>query len=475
MISRWMGLVLGAALVGAIALPAAAQERQGFRVTNLEILDPHVFIDAFGTGSCNDITNPPGLLGLNVNGLVADFLVACDPVNEGSEEPCVHGFNLVAVFEPLIQTPGEGGVLQECMFEGNPCTFTLGVIDSCTRDGSSVDCEGELSNPSITTYSNAGPENICLDALPGTIGPNNTGGYMPAIVPTDGPCGVSGELELTLELGSDFVITIPLRGMELAAQYDGEPATGLLKGLARGFLSEEAADNIKLDLAELTDGLLQATRSLGQLLPGLDKCDGGLNHGQTCANITQCPPDPEEPLPDCVNNTCDRGPHAGLSCVNAAQCPRSLCRVSCAPAGFGAPPAATAQDDRDEGPNGEMGWWFYLRFSAEAVNVPELPTPTPTPTSEVPPTATNTPVPPTATNTPIPPTPTFTPTPEIPSCPGDCDGNGEVTIGEVQTAAGIFLGTIEVDACLAADFNRNGSVTIGEVVRAASSFRLGCP
>lgn len=473
---RLTGLVLGAVLIGALGTTAAAQDRQGFRVTGLRIVDPHVFIDAFGTGSCSDITNPPGLLGVNVNSIIDDFIKGCSPLNQGSAEPCRHEFNLVAIFEPLIQTPGPGGTLQECMFEGNPCTFTLGVVDECIRSGGAVNCDGDFSNTSITTFKNAGPGQICLDALPGTSGPNNTGSYAPPIVPADGPCGASGEIELTLELGSDFVITIPLTGMELAAQYDGDPATGLVKGLARGFLAESVADNIRLNLADLTDGLIQATRGFGQLLPGPDKCDGGLNHGQPCSNITQCPVDPGQPAPQCVNNLCDSGAHIGLACQNAAQCPAALCRVSCAPAGFGQPPAATAQDDRDLGPGGEMGWWVYLGFEAEAVGVPEPPA---TPTPDVPPTATptptDTPIPPTPTDTPLPPTPTATPTPTIPNCPGDCNGNGEVTIGEVQTAANIFLGRMSVDACLAADVNRNGLVSIAEVVRAASSFRVGCP
>lgn len=463
-----------------VAGAAAAQTSRAFRVNSLQIIDPHAFIDPFGTNSCSDITNPPGLLGINVNDLVKDFLDECTPVNEGAAEPCVSDFNLVTVFEPLDQTPGEGGALEECSFDGNPCTMRVGLVDACTRDGDSVLCDGAFANDTVTTYSNAGTGVNCLSPEPGTTGPNNVGNYTPGTAPVDGPCGATGAFDLTLELGTDFVITIPLQDLQLAAVYEGDPATGLINGLARGFVPESAADAVKLDLGDLTDGLIRASRTLGQLLPGQDKCDGGLNHGQACTNVAGCPADPALPTPACVDGRCTGGANAGLSCATVANCPATLCRVSCAPSGFGAPPAGTSQDDRDEGPNGETGWWFYLAFNAEQVEVPEPPTPTATPTPEVTntPTATPTDTPtPTPTFTPVPtdtPTPTFTPTP-LPICPGDCDGNRIVTIGEAQLAVNVFLGKVEVGLCRDADTDRNGQVSIGEVVQVSNAFRLGCP
>jgi len=460
MTSRSFGFFVGTVLAFSLGfVPVTeAQSRQAFRVSELKIVDPHIFLDPFGTGSCIDITNPPGLLNVNVNGLVADFIGECTPVDQGSAEPCTSDFNLVAIFDPLDQTPGEGGALQECTFGGNPCLFNIGLVESCTHADGAISCDGSIANEAITTFSSAGAGTMCLAAHPGTTGPGNAGNYTPGVVATDGPCGVSGELDLTLNLGSNPVITIPLEGMELAAQYVGDPATGLINGLARGFLSESAADGI---LIEITDPITLAF-SLTQVLPGADKCVGGLNHGQTCSNAAQCPPDPSLPAPTCTNNVCVGGANAGRTCANAGQCLATRCQISCAPAGPG-----SAQDDRDLGPSGELGWWFYLSFQAEAVGVPEPPTPTATPTSAVPPTNTPTPVPPT-------PTPTNTATPQ-PPCPGDCNGNRIVTIAEVQSAANIFLGTTNVSACPAADVNSNGTVTIGEVTQAASSFRLGCP
>ena len=250
-----------------LSVSAEAQERRAFRVSSLQIIDPHVMIDAFGTGSCSDITNPPGLLTINVNGLVQEFLDECEPVEEGMAEPCVSDFNLVTVFEPLDQTPGAGGSLAECMSGGNPCTLQVGLAEGCTRNGDSVVCDGALSNATMTTYSNGGAGAVCIDGLPGTTGPGNAGNYTPGVGPTDGPCGVSGQIDLTLELGTDLVITIPLRSLQLGAGYDGDPATGLINGLARGFVSEEAADAIKLDLGDLSGGLIRARHSATRLVP----------------------------------------------------------------------------------------------------------------------------------------------------------------------------------------------------------------
>jgi len=67
--------------------------------------------------------------------------------------------------------------------------------------------------------------------------------------------------------------------------------------------------------------------------------------------------------------------------------------------------------------------------------------------------------------------------PDLPACvlPGDCDLDGEVSIGEVQRAVNMFLG-IEPPGC-AVDADGDGSVSIGEVQRVINAF-LGvylCP
>jgi len=252
-------------------------------------------------------------------------------------------------------------------------------------------------------------------------------------------CAVSGEIELDLNIG-DGVFQIPLKGTQLAARYNGNPATTLTNGLARGFLSEAAADNIMIDLELSTAAGDPINLSLHQPLSYM--LAGGTNNCKT---------------------------------------------------------AQTGVDDRDRNPpgdpNGERGWWFYLGFQATLATVPEFPTPTATasmpagdtptatPTATPPatstPSSTNTPVftnTPLPTNTPpAPPTSTPTNTPVQASCPGDCDGDGMVPINEVQRVANIYLETQALSLCTRADRNNDGMVAINEVVLASNAYQFDCP
>ncbi len=66
-----------------------------------------------------------------------------------------------------------------------------------------------------------------------------------------------------------------------------------------------------------------------------------------------------------------------------------------------------------------------------------------------------------------------TATPAPPSCPGDCDGDDEVSIAELIRAVGLAgMGTAE--GCAAADVNGNGQIEINELIRAVRSALDGC-
>lgn len=60
-------------------------------------------------------------------------------------------------------------------------------------------------------------------------------------------------------------------------------------------------------------------------------------------------------------------------------------------------------------------------------------------------------------------------------CPGDCDGDGSVTVNEVVASVNIALGNGAVDSCPAVDANGDGDVTINEIVLAVSNALSGCP
>jgi hypothetical protein len=52
--------------------------------------------------------------------------------------------------------------------------------------------------------------------------------------------------------------------------------------------------------------------------------------------------------------------------------------------------------------------------------------------------------------------------------PGDCNGDGQTSIDEVQKAINQFLGIASVESCC--DLNGNGQVSIDEVQRMINAF-----
>lgn len=60
------------------------------------------------------------------------------------------------------------------------------------------------------------------------------------------------------------------------------------------------------------------------------------------------------------------------------------------------------------------------------------------------------------------------------NCPGDCDGNGQVTVDEIITAVNIALGAAAVEDCGAADTDGDGQVTVDEIVAAVDAALNGC-
>lgn len=99
----------------------------------------------------------------------------------------------------------------------------------------------------------------------------------------------------------------------------------------------------------------------------------------------------------------------------------------------------------------------------------------PTPTLTSSPTGTATPTLP-ATSTPtITPTATVTPTATMAPCPGDCNGDGFVTVDELVTGLEVALGQQPSDACPPLDKDGDGTVTIDELVDAVNAALGGCP
>lgn len=64
---------------------------------------------------------------------------------------------------------------------------------------------------------------------------------------------------------------------------------------------------------------------------------------------------------------------------------------------------------------------------------------------------------------------------EIPACPGDCRGDGEVTVDDILIAVAISIGQTPLSACPAADANGDGEVTVDDVIAAVNAALFGCP
>jgi len=80
---------------------------------------------------------------------------------------------------------------------------------------------------------------------------------------------------------------------------------------------------------------------------------------------------------------------------------------------------------------------------------------------------------PTPAATPTPPS-SPTPTPTLDGCPGDCSGDGRVTVSELITGVRINLGLADLEGCPAMDGDGNGVITVAELVQAVRAALEGC-
>ncbi len=190
-----------------------------FRMSDLDLMDPHVFINFSG---CRDITNGnvPFNLSPPINGMLQDSITQ-DGNNDGTLD-----LSFVAIFDPLDQANGAMGNITVAEAD---CTAPMATT-SCT-----VDSMGSTFQMGTYTTNTAAS---CLDALPNTTRP-----YMPAIRPSTAPCFATTAFDLTIDFNG---IQVPLTDVQVGATFVGNPATGLENGLLRGFISEADADAVLL-------------------------------------------------------------------------------------------------------------------------------------------------------------------------------------------------------------------------------------
>lgn len=219
-----------------VPLSAAHAQVTTFRFTDLDLRDPHAFVNVFG---CRDVTNT-SFAGYSVNGSLQTS-IQTDGNGDGYLDR-----SYLLIFSPLA--PGSpGGTLR---FRNASCTAPMSGT-TCSPDGST---ELQLA------YTN-GASGSCLTPIAGT-----TTTYSPAITSSTAPCFATGVAATwTVDLGG---IPILLRNVQIGATYTGTAPGTLTNGLIRGFLTETDANNTTIPASfPLIGG-----KKVSSLLPGGTGC-----------------------------------------------------------------------------------------------------------------------------------------------------------------------------------------------------------
>ena len=66
-----------------------------------------------------------------------------------------------------------------------------------------------------------------------------------------------------------------------------------------------------------------------------------------------------------------------------------------------------------------------------------------------------------------------TPSP-APTCAGDCDGNGQVTVDEIVRGVNIVMDSVSVDNCRNLDRNDDSRISVYEIMQAVYTALYGC-
>lgn len=225
---------LRTSLAGALLVAVSAahcQDAAAFRFGDLDLRDPHVFVDLFG---CRDVTDT-ALGGFSVNGAL-QTRIQTDTDADGLLD-----LSYVVEFLPLdIAQPT------------NLIDFGLA---NCTAPLATTACT-EVVVSALAGDATLATNATCSAPLPGTTRP-----YMPAIASATAPCFVSPVGSVSLDLGG---IPVTLQQATLAASFVGTPPASLANGLLRGFISETDANAIILPANLPVIG----GRPLSALLPG---------------------------------------------------------------------------------------------------------------------------------------------------------------------------------------------------------------
>ena len=220
---------------------------EGYRITSLKLVDPHLYFILQEGGECVDVTS---LVNSWLDGEVEDGNVS-----------------QVLVFFPTVTDAGEETPM---MLTNATCN---GALDTCSEDVELGDA------PVMSVATNASDAKVCSISVNGTWNPDYNAEGSPNL--PNAPCFSSASATGTVRIaGSDNLPALPLSEVRVAASYtlaESGMVTGLVTGSIRGYLSKSEADAIMGNVTGL---------------------DLPFNLWGSTAGGDGCQPDPDSPIDD---------------------------------------------------------------------------------------------------------------------------------------------------------------------------------
>jgi hypothetical protein len=223
-------------LLASMLSPPALAQTDVFRIDDMDLRDPHVFVNLLG---CRDVTDT-ALVGFSVN----DRLQASIQTDADMPPDGLLDLSTLIEFLPLDQSL-------------NTNLMDSGSAD-CTAPIATTTCVGPIVPSGIAGDAALLSAGLCLAPIAGTVRP-----YTTEITNSAAPCFGSPIGTLTLDLGG---IPVTLNDAQIAAGFVDTPASALVNGLIKGFVTEADAD------AALLPGTLPLIggQPLSSVLPGGD-------------------------------------------------------------------------------------------------------------------------------------------------------------------------------------------------------------
>jgi hypothetical protein len=205
-----------------------------FRFTDLDLRDPHVYVNVLGARDITD--NSVG--GSSVNGELQSSMSSDDDGDGYLDRSPVN----------LFRTLGQAAATSSAEVDFRAqCTATA-----------TITCSPGVPTSALASNQSSG---TCLDAVAGTT----TAAYSPEITNSSSPCFSTAATILTLDLAG---IPLTLHDAQVAATYVGDPATSETNGLIRGFITETDANSTIIPASFPVAG----GQPFSSLLPGGQNC-----------------------------------------------------------------------------------------------------------------------------------------------------------------------------------------------------------